>query len=219
MLWGNGAEWSKEFDITCNSDRAVEVFQWMQNSIHQGKWAGVSSKDASQDLASGAVSATLSSTGSLVGVQKVAKFDLGVGFLPGGKVSKSPVCPTGGAGMGIPQAISKEQQLAAAMFIKFVGEPENTAAFSAATGYMPNRKSADMSATLSANPLIKTAMDQLAVTRTQDWGRVFLPGADQEMAKTAAEILNEQKDPKAALTALKGVLEGIYTSQIKPKLT
>lgn len=218
LLWGNGGEWSKEFDITCDSDAAVKTFQWMQDSIHVGKWAGVSSKDASQDLASGAVSATLSSTGSLVGVQKVAKFNLGVGFLPGGSVSKSPVCPTGGAGLGVPSAITPEQQLAAAMFIKFVGQPENTAAFSAATGYMPNRKSADMSAVLAKNPLIQTAMDQLKVTRTQDYARVFLPGADQEMAKAAAAVLNEKKDPKASLTTLKTTLEGIYNNQIKPKL-
>lgn len=218
LLWGNGAEWSKEFNMTCDSAAAVKTLQWMQDSIHTGKWAGVSSKDASQDLASGAVSATLSSTGSLVGVQKVAKFDLGVGFLPGGSVTKSPVCPTGGAGLGIPSAITPEQQLAAAMFIKFVGEPENTADFSAATGYMPNRKSSDMSAVLAKNPLIKTAMDQLTLTRTQDWARVFLPGADQEMAKAAAEILNERKDPAASLGALKSTLQNIYTTQVKPKL-
>ncbi|MGG5753462.1 ABC transporter substrate-binding protein [Zafaria sp. Z1313] len=217
-LWGNGAAWSDGFEITCDSDEAVAAFQWMQDSVYgDAKWAGVSSTDAAADFASGAVSSTIVSTGSLVGILGNAQFDVGVGFLPGGSVD-GPVCPTGGAGLGIPSGVSPEEQLAAAMFIKFVGEPENTAAFSAATGYMPNRKSADMSAVLAEKPQIQTAMDQLAQTRTQDFARVFLPGADQEMAKTAAAILTQQKDVKESLGALKSTLEGIYESQVKPKI-
>ena len=97
-------------------------------------------------------------------------------------------------------------------------EPENTAAFSAATGYMPTRLSADMSAVLAATPQIKTAMDQLAATKVQDNARVFLPGADQEMAKAAAKILTQQGDVQATMTELKKTLEGIYTKDVKPKL-
>jgi sn-glycerol 3-phosphate transport system substrate-binding protein len=97
-------------------------------------------------------------------------------------------------------------------------EPENTAAFSAATGYMPTRVSADMTAVLAKTPQIKTAMDQLAVTKVQDNARVFLPGADQEMAKAAAKILTQQGDVKATMTDLKATLDGIYTKDVKPKL-
>ena len=68
-------------------------------------------------------------TGSLVGILKAAKFDVGAGFLPGGPVTTSPVCPTGGAGIGIPKAIPKERQLAAATFLKFLTTPENTVTF------------------------------------------------------------------------------------------
>jgi sn-glycerol 3-phosphate transport system substrate-binding protein len=128
------------------------------------------------------------------------------------------VCPTGGAGLGIPSGVSKEVQLAAATFLKFMTEPENTAQFSAATGYMPTRISADMTAVLAKTPQIKTAMDQLAVTRVQDNARAFLPGADQEMAKAAAKILTQQGDVKATMTELKATLEGIYTKDVKPKL-
>ncbi|MFX4273017.1 ABC transporter substrate-binding protein [Propionibacteriaceae bacterium Y1685] len=216
-LWGNGAGWSKEWEITCDSPEAVKTFQWMADTVYKDKWAGVASNDAAADFGSGAVSATISSTGSLIGTLETAKFDVGVGFLPAGEV-EGPVCPTGGAGLGIPQAISKEEQMAAAQFIKFVGEPENTAAFSAATGYMPNRKSADMTEAVKKVPQLQTAVDQLPHTRVQDFGRVFLPGADQEIAKSCAAILTQQKDPQETLTALKGVLEGIYNDQVKPKL-
>jgi len=104
------------------------------------------------------------------------------------------------------------------MFLKFISEPENTAAFSAATGYMAVRKSADMTTVLAKTPQTKTAMDQLAITRVQDNARASLPDADQEMAKSAAAIFTQQSDVKATMTALKTTLEGIYTKDVKPKL-
>ncbi|VXC71909.1 Secreted sn-glycerol-3-phosphate-binding protein [Arthrobacter sp. 9V] len=217
-LWGWGGSWSKDWDITCDSPQSVAALQWAQDSIYKDGWAGVSSKEAADDFAAGITSSTISSTGSLLGVLKAAKFNVGVGFLPGGPEAPSGVCPTGGAGLGIPSGISKEEQLAAATFLKFMTEPENTAAFSAATGYMPTRLSADMSSVLATTPQIKTAMDQLAATKVQDNARVFLPGADQEMAKSAAKILTQQGDVQATMTELKKTLEGIYTKDVKPKL-
>ncbi|RAX47040.1 ABC transporter substrate-binding protein [Arthrobacter sp. AQ5-06] len=217
-LWGWGGAWSKDWEITCDSPESVEALQWAQDSIYKHNWAGVSSKEAADDFSAGLTSSTISSTGSLLGVLKSATFNVGVGFLPGGPKAASGVCPTGGAGLGIPSGISKEEQLAAGTFLKFMTEPENTAAFSAATGYMPTRTSADMTAVLAKTPQIKTAMDQLAVTKVQDRARVFLPGADQEMAKAAAKILTQQGDVKATMTELKKTLEGIYTKDVKPKL-
>jgi sn-glycerol 3-phosphate transport system substrate-binding protein len=192
--------------------------QMVQDTVYKDKWAGVSSKDASADFAAGAVSATLSSTGSLVGVLKTAKFDVGVGFLPGGSADTANVCPTGGAGLGIPKNNTKEQQLAAATFLKFITSPENTADFSAATGYMPVRESADMTTVLAKIPQIKTAIDQLKSTRQQDYARAFLPGADQEMAKAASKILTQQGDVKTALSELQKTLEGIYSNDVKPRI-
>ena len=217
-LWGWGSGWSNGWDITCDSADAVAALQWVQDSVYKDKWAGVSSSDSATDFSAGIASTTISSTGSLVGILKNAKFNVGVGFLPGGPKATTNVCPTGGAGLGIPSGISKEQQLAAAMFIKFVGEPENTAAFSAATGYMPVRKSADVTNVLAKTPQIQTAIDQLAVTRVQDNARVFLPGADQEMAQSVAKIVTQQGDVKATMTDLKKTLQGIYDKDVKPKL-
>ncbi|WP_415856749.1 ABC transporter substrate-binding protein [Sinomonas sp. G460-2] len=217
-LWGWGTGWSKDWDITCDSDDAVAAIKWIQDSVYTDKWAGVSSKDQSVDFAAGIASTTISSTGSLVDVLKNAKFNVGVGFLPGGPKSEKPVCPTGGAGLGISAGIPKEQQLAAAMFIKFVGSPENAALFSGATGYMPVRKDADMTTVLAKTPQIQTAIDQLSATKVQDNARAFLPGADQEMGKSVAKIVTQQADVKATLTDLKKTLQGIYEKDVKPKL-
>ncbi|WP_296192873.1 ABC transporter substrate-binding protein [uncultured Microbacterium sp.] len=223
ILWGYGGGWSKSdsFDLTTDSDASVKALQYVQDSVYTGKWATVASKSGSDDLAAGATSSTLSSTGSLVGVQKAVagKFDVGVGFLPGGPEAKTNVCPTGGAGVGIPKGISKENQLAAAQFIGFLTNAENTVTFSGATGYLPVQNDADTASLLQKNPLIGTAIKQLDVTHTQDWARVFLPGADQEIAKSVASIVTQQADVKSTLTALQSTLEGIYTSQVKPKLS
>ncbi|MDT0195044.1 ABC transporter substrate-binding protein [Arthrobacter sp. AB6] len=217
-LWGWGGSWSKGWEITCDSPESIEALQWAQDSIYKNGWAGVSSKEAADDFSAGLTSSTISSTGSLLGVLKSAPFNVGVGFLPGGPKAETNVCPTGGAGLGIPSGITKEEQLAAGTFIKFMTEPENSAAFSAATGYMPSRESADMKAVLARTPQIQTAVDQLAVTRVQDNARVFLPGADQELAKAAAAILTQQADVKSTMTSLKKTLEGIYEKDVKPKL-
>ena len=221
VLWGYGGAWSKEWDITCDSDASVKALQWVQDSIIKDGWAGVSSKDAVSDMTAGAVSATVSSTGDLVGTIKAAKaknMNIGVGFLPGGPVSSSPVCPTGGAGLVIAKKTSPERQLAAAKFISFMTNASSTAQFSAATGYMPVRTDADMSSVLAKTPEIQVALDQLKVTRSQDYARVFLPGADQEMAKSSAKFMNEKADVKDTMTALKATLEGIYNKDVKPKL-
>ena len=222
ILWGYGSGWSKQnsFEITCDDEKAVAALTYVQDSVYANGWAGVASKSGTDDLAAGAIAATLGSTGSLVGMQKATagKFDLGVGFLPGGPVTTSPVCPTGGAGVGIPKNIAKENQLAAAKFIGFLTDPVNTVKFAGATGYMPVRTSADTSSLLAANPLAGEAIKQLDVTRPQDYARAFLPGADQEMAKSIAQIVTQKADVKTTMTSLRGVLEKIYDGQVKGKI-
>jgi sn-glycerol 3-phosphate transport system substrate-binding protein len=220
-LWGWGGGWSAKgsFDITCDSTESVAALQFLADAVYKGKWSGVASKDATNDMSAGAVSATVGSTGSLVGILKVATFELGAGFLPGGPQATSPVCPTGGAGVGIPKKIKPENQLAAATFAKFLTSPENTLRFAQATGYMPVRKSVDTSSLVAKAPQARVAIDQLSVTRNQDWARVFLPGADQEMAKSCATILTQQGDVRSELTALRSTLEGIYNAQVKPNIS
>jgi len=80
------------------------------------------------------------------------------------------------------------------------------------------RKSANVDSIVAAVPQAKAAIDQLAVTRSQDWARVFLPGADQEMANTCANILTSQADVKSELDKLAGTLNTIYTRDVKPNI-
>ncbi|MPQ97481.1 extracellular solute-binding protein [Modestobacter sp. I12A-02628] len=219
-LWGWGGGWGSpdDFDVRCDATESIAALQFLQDAVYKGGWAGVASNSAPNDLTAAAVSATISSTGDLVGIQKSATFPVGAGFLPGGPAETSPVCMTGGAGMGIPKDIPKENQLAAAKFIKFMTEPENAVTFSAATGYIPVRKSADVSQLTATNPLLQIAIDQLEVTRTQDRARVFFPGADQAMANSCANILTQQADVAGEMSALKAALTTIYDRDVKPNL-
>lgn len=221
LLWGRGGAWSKEWDITTDSEESVAALQWVQDSINKDSWAGVSSKNALTDLQAGAVSATISSSADLATVMKASKesnMRIGVGFLPGGTVSKSPVCPTGGSGLVIASKSTPERQLAAALFIAHVTNAKNTATLSAATGYAPVDQAADVSAVLAQTPEFQVVVDQLKQTRNQDYARTFLPGGDQELAKAATKIMNEKADVKSTLTDLKGTLESIYNKDVKPKL-
>lgn len=215
-LWGEGGAWSNEWDVTCDSPEAVRAVSALQNAVTSG-WAGVAATDGTTDLGAGAVSATVGSTGSLVTVLDAARFDVGAGFLPAGPVA-GPVCPTGGAGLGIPAGVPPERQLAAAAFAKFLTSPENTVLFSQATGYLPLRTSADTGPLLAETPLRKIAIDQLDRTRTQDRARAFFPGADQEIARTCANILNQRADVQGELTTLKGTLTRIFDTDVKPNI-
>lgn len=218
-IWGWGGALSKDFDITCDSPEVIDAVNYSKDSVFTGKWAGISAKDAGADFSAKAVACTVASTGSLVGILGAAQFDVGVAFLPGGPKETDMVCPTGGAGLGIPKNIKPEQQLAAANFLKFLAQPENAAKFASATGYMPVRKSADMSAIFKERPQAEEAIKQLAHTRVQDNARVFLPGGDREIGKAQSDVMTgAAKDTKARFTELKATLEGIYNKEVKPKL-
>ena len=218
-VWGEGGALSKDWTMTCDSAEVVRTLQFTQDSVYKDKWAGVSAKDVSADFSAGAAASFVGSTGSLVGVLNTAKFDGGVGFRPGGSQATDMVCPTGGAGLGIPKAITPEQQLAAAKFLAFLGLPENTAAFSAATGYLPVRKSSDMSALYAKRPQAKIAVQQLSHTRSQDYARVFLPGGDREIAIANSDVLTQQANIADRLAKLKKTLTDIYTADVKPKIS
>jgi sn-glycerol 3-phosphate transport system substrate-binding protein len=220
-LWGWGGGWGEadSFDVRCDAKESVAALQFLQDAVYKNAWAGVTSNSAPNDLTALAVSSTLSSTGDLVGIQKAATFNLGAGFLPGGPEETEKICPTGGAGLGIPKGIPQENQLAAATFIKFLTEPENAVTFSGATGYIPTRKSADTTQLLATNPLLQVAIDQLEQkTRTQDRARVFFPGADQEMANSCANILTQQADVQGEMDSLKQKLTTIYERDVKPNV-
>ena len=67
ILWGYRGGWSKKdsFDIICDSDESIKALTVVRDAVLKEKWAGVSSNESTDDMAAGACSATIGSTGSL----------------------------------------------------------------------------------------------------------------------------------------------------------
>ena len=170
------------------------------------------------EFSTGRAAATVLSTGDLSGITENAKFDLGTAFLP--NPNGDGACPTGGAGLAIPAGIDKNRQIAAIKFIDFVTNDQNTAYWSQNVGYMPVRKTAmeldEQKKFMKENPNFKTAIEQLPDTRPQDYARVFLPGADQEIGGAFEKIVTNRDDVKKTLTDLEKTLQSIYDNQVKP---
>lgn len=218
LVWGYGGGWSSDWDMSAmTSPETVAAVQFAQDSTQEG-WATVSSGTPEDDFAAGATSQILASTGSLAGILEAADFEVGVGFLPGGPQETEAVVPTGGAGVAISAKSTPEEQLAAAMFVDFLTSAENTATFSEGTGYLPVRTDADMSAVYAKTPQFEVAVNQLAKTRTQDPGRVLLPGGDMTIAKSLQTILTTDADVEAELGAAQEQMQNLYDTDLADKL-
>jgi sn-glycerol 3-phosphate transport system substrate-binding protein len=114
-----------------------------------------------QKFLEGATAMMWHTTGNLTAVRSGAKFDFGVSMLPAQKRRGSP---TGGGNFYIFKKTTPEERAAALKFIKFMTEPELTARWSIATGYVATRADAYKTPTLekyvSEFPAAAVARDQ-----------------------------------------------------------
>lgn len=219
LVWGFGGGWSDEWDMNVVADsRTRDALDFAKSAVNSG-WATVTSSDPTTPFAAGAVSQVIASTGSLTSILSASRFEVGVGFLPGGPVELTKVVPTGGAGLAIAAKSPPEKQLAAALFIAFMTNARNTATFSAATGYLPVQTAADMADVYAKTPQFKTAVEQLATkARSQDYARVFLPGGDRAISGTIQQILTTRGDSGAALDRLRDELDKLYQRDVANRL-
>lgn len=218
LVWSYGGAWSNDWDLSAvSSDETVEALTFAQDAVNDG-WAEVVSGDPATDFSAGAVSQVVASTGSLSGILDTADFEVGVGFLPLGPSGDNAVVPTGGAGLSIAEKAPAENKVAAAMFIDFVTNAENTATFSEGTGYLPVRTDADMSDVYAETPAFEVAVNQLENARSQDFARVFLPGGDLNLSQTLQSILTTDTDVEETLTELESTLQGLYDSDMASEL-
>jgi sn-glycerol 3-phosphate transport system substrate-binding protein len=206
IMWGRGGAYSDEWTVTLDKPETLEAGEYLRAMVNDRQVAAVSAGDKDgyvADFSAGLTACTMASTGSLSTILQQAQFEVGTGFLPEGPAGAA--CPTGGTGIAIASAKSPEQQLAAGMFLKFLTEPEQTANFSAGTGYMPVRTSAvdspDMAAVFAERPQARTAVDQLATARVQDWVRIFVPSGDQYLTTALERIMLQNENPATAFSA------------------
>lgn len=217
LVWGYGGSWSEEWDFSAvSSDETVEAIEFAQTAVEDG-WANVAATSQTDDFASGVASQTIQSTGSLGGILETADFEVGTAFLPDGPAAEGET-PTGGAGLMLASASDPETQLAAAMFMGHMSSAESQAAFSEATGYVPSHQDADMSDVYADTPQFETAVEQLERARVQDYARVFLPGADLELATTMQSLLTSDSDVREELERVEAEFESLYESDLADEL-
>ncbi|MCC8927942.1 ABC transporter substrate-binding protein [Rhodococcus sp. BGS-1C] len=218
-IWTFGGAYSDEFTLKFDDPNTIAAGEFLKNMIHTKKYAGVS-QDIANDFGAGILASTIASTGDLSTITQNASFEFGTAFLPA--TEGKPGCPTGGAGLAIPAKISEERKVNALKFIDFITNGSNTAYFSQNTGYMPVRKSAQEDpseiAFLEANPNAKTAVDQLAVTRSQDYARVFVPGGDKIIGTGLEQIALQNADVATTFAGVADQLQQIIDRQITPNL-
>ncbi|MCG7247628.1 ABC transporter substrate-binding protein [Corynebacterium simulans] len=217
-LWSKGGAYSDEWELKFTDPKTIEAVEWLKKVTDEKEGYSYVGNDMAMEFSTGRAAATVLSTGDLSGITENAKFDLGTAFLP--NPNGDGACPTGGAGLAIPAGIDKNRQIAAIKFIDFVTNDQNTAYWSQNVGYMPVRKTAmeldEQKKFMEENPNFKTAIEQLPDTRPQDYARVFLPGADQEIGGAFEKIVTNRDDVKKTLTDLEKTLQSIYDNQVKP---
>ncbi|NLS10827.1 ABC transporter substrate-binding protein [Nesterenkonia sp. MY13] len=217
LVWGYGGGWSDEWDLSMvSSDATAEAIEFAQSGVQDG-WAHVSASSQTDDFSSGVSSMTIQSTGSLGGILEAADFEVGTAFLPDGPAAEGET-PTGGAGLMIASASDPEEQLAAAMFVGHMTSAESQAYFSEATGYVPSHQDADMSSVYEEQPQFETAVEQLDRARVQDHARVFLPGADLELAETLQDVLSADADVREELERVQAEFEELYETELADEL-
>lgn len=138
-------------------------------------------------------------TGNLTNVRKNAPFDFGVAMLP---ANKRRGAPTGGGNFYLFKGTSDEQLSASVDFIKWITEPEQSAKWTMATGYVAPRPATwdtdtmkayakDFPPVLVARDQLEFAVAELSTYQNQRITRIF--------NDALAAAITGQKDPATAL--------------------
>ncbi|MDD0859142.1 hypothetical protein NHF46_18260 [Arthrobacter alpinus] len=75
-----------------------------------------------------------------------------------------------------------------------------------------------MKAVYAEKPQFRTAVDQLATTRVQDWGRVFVPNGDKDLTTAIEKIMLQQADPSEAFATAAASITKSYEENVLPYL-
>lgn len=216
IAWSYGGGYSKGWKTTFSDPKTLKAATVLSDWGKKG-WVKTSA-DSASDFGAGLGGVLLESTGDLGGFKDLP-FELGVGFVPAPGGVKC--CPTGGAGLAIPEGISAARKANAAKFLEFLTNAKSTVTFTQATGYMPVRKSAlklpEEVAYLKKNPNFKVAVDQLPRTRPQDNARVFVPNGGATIGAALDKII-AGSDVKTTMAGLDKTITKAYETQVKPKL-
>lgn len=144
---------TNDVTVNFNAPEVVDAVQFFLDLSHKYKatpeGVQVAWGSSTQNFAAGKTAFILHTTGSLTSILKNAKFKVGVMAVPGRKPG-SLASVTGGGNLYLTTNHGPEERAAAFAFAQFLLDPSRVAAFSAATGYIPNRKAATKTAEYKA---------------------------------------------------------------------
>ncbi len=153
---------------------------------------------STQNFAAGKTAMIIHTTGSLAGILKTAKFKVGVMAVPGMKAG-TLASVTGGGNLYLTAGQSPEARKAAFDFAQFLLAPSRVAAFSRATGYIPNRHAA------TATPEFKAWLAQVP------------QAADAVAALGSAQPEIATQDLNAVKTIFNKYLQSAFNGTQSPK--
>jgi ABC-type glycerol-3-phosphate transport system substrate-binding protein len=141
LLLQNGGKLMEEDGTTpaFNSPEGVEALSFLKRLLASDVGYITAGYEYQNDFLAGKVAMMEGSTVSIAFIQDQLSFDMGIAPLP---KKKRPAVIVAGTNVVIFESSKPEKKLAAWEFIKWFTDTENTARWSAETGYVPVRRSA-----------------------------------------------------------------------------
>ncbi|WP_154796437.1 extracellular solute-binding protein [Occultella kanbiaonis] len=221
ILWAHDAAFSHEWEWSLDTEEALWVGNFYRDAFNgPDAWSKVA-VDQAAEFAAGLYGAIMGSTGGIVSYREMLP-TLGVAFMPGGTIpADAPRVPTGGNGLTI-SGPTPEKQLAGGMLLRHLTTPENSARWAVFTGYMPTRKAAieteTMQAAIAEVPDRQIPIDQLEITKVQDYARALLPGGDLLISEHFERIILSGEDAEPVFADLTNELQRAFEQNVEPHL-
>lgn len=219
ILWAHDAAFSDEWEWSLDTEEALRVGNFYRDAFHgPDAWSKVA-VDQAAEFGAGLYGAIMGSTGGIVTNRELLP-SLGVAFMPGGTIpDDAPRVPTGGNGLTL-SGPTPEKQLAGAKLLAHLVTPENSARWAVDTGYMPTRKAAieteTMQAAIDEVPDRQIPIDQLAITKVQDYARANLPGGDLLISEHFERIILSGEEPEGVFEELTSAFQRAYEQNVEP---
>ncbi|MEO1064461.1 MAG: ABC transporter substrate-binding protein [Actinomycetota bacterium] len=168
-------------EVVFNEGQGVEVFDFLAGLFIDGYAPNLGNTWTETDSVffAGQAAMIFDSTAGAAGFDEGSEFEVGTMFIPHSDSSERNGVVIGGAALWLMDSGDDGVNQAAWEFMRFMAEQDQQITWHTSTGYFPVRVDSQDDATLQSfwdeNPNFRTAIDQLATTRTEIDGEVNYP--------------------------------------------
>ncbi len=202
-------------EVMFNQGQGVEVFTFLTDLIKEGYTPNLASTWTETDSTSITQQAAIMiDSTSDVSIIQNSEFNVGTAYIPHSDSSERNGVIIGGAALWLIDSGDDAQNAAAWQFMKFMAAPEQQITWHTGSGYFPVRADLQDNAELNAfwdeNPNFRTAIEQLATTKTtlDDGSPNYAvlggrsgpsPAIRQIIVETYSRVLDDGLSPQDAL--------------------